>query len=279
MAQNIPRVVQVAQSAATIPDTALRRNEPEVIRPNVWVPRDEPRYRNTVLTYITYFVAIAAALFGGAVATWGLTKLAPGAELVVFVMGAIFEAGKLTSFALVHERVPFHYKGVLILVGAVLMLFNVAGVSGFLSNSYEREATANRAASHASTEAAGASSEVMDRQLKAAEKAVQDARQAVLKAKDDKGRAKAAQAALKDALAAQDELVAKFATAAGKKADAEGAAIANTAETAAITFLATATDKSESFIAHLFILVMASIPDLLAVFLLLSAPHTRRRIG
>ena len=33
----------------------------------------------------------------------------------------------------------------------------------------------------------------------------------------------------------------------------------------------------ESFISHAFILTLAAIPDLLAVFLLLAAPYTRRR--
>jgi hypothetical protein len=59
----------------------------------------------------------------------------PGAEIVVGAMGLLFEAGKLTSFAMLHRRsLPRLLRGALATVGLTLMTANVAGVSGFLSN-------------------------------------------------------------------------------------------------------------------------------------------------
>ncbi len=66
-----------------------------------------------------------------------MMKLVPGAEVVVGAMGLLFEAGKLTSFAMLHRRsVPRLIRVALAGVGVTLMAANVAGVSGFLSNAY-----------------------------------------------------------------------------------------------------------------------------------------------
>src|SRR5258708_28561438 len=68
-----------------------------------------------------------------------MMKLVHGAEVVVGAMGLLFEAGKLTSFAMLHRRsVPRLIRVALAGVGVTLMAANVAGVSGFLSNAYER---------------------------------------------------------------------------------------------------------------------------------------------
>src|SRR5260221_13285075 len=90
------------------------------------------------LTTISYTTAIVLAGFSGAVATYGLCKLVPGGEIVVGAMGILFEAGKLTSFAMLHRKaVPRLFKCALAGVGLTLVAANVAGVSGFLSNAYE----------------------------------------------------------------------------------------------------------------------------------------------
>ena len=85
---------------------------------------------STKLNTVAYTTAIALACFSGAVATYGLTKFAPGAEFVIAAMGVLFEAGKLASFALVHKQMPRSLKAALVLIGLVLMTLNVAGVSG-----------------------------------------------------------------------------------------------------------------------------------------------------
>jgi hypothetical protein len=65
-------------------------------------------YRNLLTT------AISLATFSGGVATFGMMKLVPGAEIVVGAMGLLFEAGKLISFAMLHNRnVPRLVRGAL----------------------------------------------------------------------------------------------------------------------------------------------------------------------
>ena len=91
------------------------------------------------LNTISYTTAISLAAFSGGVATFGMMKLVPGAEIVVGAMGLLFEAGKLTSFAMLHRRsVPRLLRGALATVGLTLMAANIAGVSGFLSHEYEK---------------------------------------------------------------------------------------------------------------------------------------------
>src|SRR5712671_8246129 len=93
---------------------------------------------NTALTTLT--TAISLAAFSGGVATFGMMKLVPGAEIVVGAMGLLFEAGKLSSFAMLHRRsVPKMIRVALAGVGVTLMTANIAGVSGFLSSAYERQ--------------------------------------------------------------------------------------------------------------------------------------------
>src|SRR5258707_9728885 len=101
------------------------------------------------LNNISYTTAISLAAFSGGVATFGMMKLVPGAEIVVGTMGLLFEAGKLTSFAMLHRgSVPRLLRGALATVGVTLICANVAGVSGFLSAQYERTHINAQATSH-----------------------------------------------------------------------------------------------------------------------------------
>src|SRR5258706_106648 len=101
------------------------------------------------LNNISYTTAISLAAFSGGVATFGMMKLVPGAEIVVGAMGLLFEAGKLTSFAMLHRRsVPRLLRGALATVGLTLMTANIAGVSGFLSHEYEKTGINAQATSH-----------------------------------------------------------------------------------------------------------------------------------
>src|SRR5215467_10664513 len=122
------------------------------------------------LSNISYTTAISLACFSGGVATFGMMKLVPGAEIVVCAMGLLFEAGKLTSFAMLHRRsVPRVLRGALATVGLTLMTANVAGVSGFLSSEYEKSTIKVQATSHTAETTARASAGLVERQLAAAE--------------------------------------------------------------------------------------------------------------
>src|SRR5258708_5503571 len=146
-----------------------------------------------------FTAAVGLACFSGSVATVGLAKFCPGAELVVVVMGGLFEVGKLSAFAMIHRQIPGALKAALLAVGLVLMGLNVMGVAGFLSAAYERTHVAAQAASHTAERTAHASASLVDRQLAQAEGNLSQARSALIKAKDDKGRQKAAQAVVTSA--------------------------------------------------------------------------------
>src|SRR6266436_8418933 len=101
------------------------------------------------LNTIRYTTAISLAAFSGAVATVGMMKLVPDGELVVGAMGVLFEAGKLTSFAMLHRKAaPRLLKIALAGVGLTLMTANVAGVSGLLSGAYEHRQINAQATAH-----------------------------------------------------------------------------------------------------------------------------------
>jgi hypothetical protein len=226
------------------------------------------------LQNLSYTTAISLAAFSGGVATFGMMKLVPGAEIVVGAMGLLFEAGKLTSFAMLHRRtVPKLLRGALATVGVTLMAANVAGVSGFLSNAYERQQIGAKATSHTAEQTAHASASLTERQLAAAEQAVVQARQALIRARDDKGRVKAAQAILASATAERDSLVKQLSTAQATQAQAEGNTISAGSEFAAVQFIAGATEASTDAVAHAAIMTIAAVPDVLAVLLLLAAGY------
>jgi hypothetical protein len=226
------------------------------------------------LNTISYTTAISLAAFSGGVATFGMMKLVPGAEMVVGAMGLLFEAGKLTSFAMLHRRsVPRLLRSALATVGLTLMTANVAGVSGFLSHECERTHINAQAVSHTAESTAHASASLLERQLAQAEQAVAQARTALIRAKDDRGRVKAAQAMLTTATADRDALVARLEAANAFTAKVEGNAIASTSEFAAVQFIAGATGASPDTVAHAAILTISAVPDVLAVLLLVAAGY------
>jgi hypothetical protein len=227
------------------------------------------------LNTISYSTAISLAAFSGGVATFGMMKLVPGAEIVVGAMGLLFEAGKLTSFAMLHRSsVPKLLRGALATVGLTLMTANVAGVSGFLSHEYERTHITAQATSHTAETSAHAEASLLERQLAQAEQAVAQARTALVRARDDKSRVKAAKVILDAATAERDRLVAKLSAANTTTAQAEGNAIASTSEFAAVQFIAGATGANTDTVAHAAILTISSVPDVLAVLLLLAAGYS-----
>jgi hypothetical protein len=203
------------------------------------------------LSNISYTTAISLAAFSGGVATFGVMKLVPGAEIVVGAMGLLFEAGKLTSFAMLHRRsVPRLLRGALVTVGLTLMAANVAGVSGFLSNEYEKSNIKAHATSHTAETTAHASASLVERQLAAAEGNLAQARQALVRARDDRGRVKAAQAIIDKATAERDSLIKQLAAAQATSAQVEGDTISAGSEFAAIRFIAGATGAGTDRVAH-----------------------------
>ncbi len=222
---------------------------------------------------IAYITAIALAVFSGGVSTYGLTKFAPGAELVIAAMGLLFEAGKLTAFAMLHHQMPRALKSALLVVGLVLMSLNVMGVSGFLSNAYEHEQTATRASTHTAEAEANADVALIERQLAAAEKALAEANDQLIKAKGNKGKIEAANNNIAAKKKERDALVEKMGAAMRSKAKTEGQTIAASGEFAAIAFVA-GLGIDQDKVAHIFILMIASLPDILAVLLLVAAGYT-----
>jgi hypothetical protein len=220
---------------------------------------------------LTYITAVVLAVFSGGVSTYGLTKFAPGAEVVIAAMGLLFEAGKLTAFTMLHKRMPLPLKAALLMVGIVLMSLNIVGVSGFLSNAYEREQTAAHAASHTAEAEAKAAVAILERQLAGAEASVTKSREAIGKAKGDRDQIKAVNAIIAAATTERDRLARDLVAAQGRQAKGEAATITASAEFAAIAFIAAATGADQDRIAHLVIFVIASLPDLLAVLLLVTA--------
>jgi hypothetical protein len=226
------------------------------------------------LNNISYTTAIALVAFSGSVSAFGMMKLVPGGAVVVCAMALLFECGKVVSFTLLHKKMPALLKLALLTVGLLLMVLNIAGVSGFLSAQYERTHIQQNATSHVAQANAYASAEIVERQLAQAESNLAQARQALVRARDDKGRVKAAQAIVTSATTERDALVRQLAAARSTKAQAEGDAIISSSEFAAIQFIAGATGASADTVAHMAIMTIASIPDVLAVLLLLAAGYT-----
>jgi len=231
--------------------------------------------KTSTLTKISYTTAVALACFSGGVATYGLTKFAPGAELIVAAMGVLFEAGKLTSFALVHRPLPRLLKGALLTVGVVLVTLNIVGVSGFLSNAYEHQQLGALATAHTAERTAHASAGLVERQLAAAESNLAQVRTMLIKARDDRGRQRAAQAVVTAATAERDALIKQLAAAGASTAKVEGDAISAGGEFAAIVFISGVTGAGSDSVARAVILVISSIPDLLAVLLLVAAGYSK----
>jgi hypothetical protein len=227
------------------------------------------------LSSISYTTAIALAAFSGGVATFGMMRLVPGAEIVVGAMGILFETGKLTCLAMLHRSdVPRIVRAVLACIGIILMTVNVAGVSGFLSNAFEHQRIGARAINHTAEEIAHSTIALIERQLTHAETNLGAAQAALVKARDDKARVKAAQAIVTTATADRDALVKRLATAQATKAKAEGDTITAGSEFAAIAFIAGTTGASIDRVAHIAITTISTVPEILIAFLVVAAGYT-----
>jgi hypothetical protein len=234
-----------------------------------------PRYRP--LSIIAVATAIGLVTFSGAISAMGLMRFVPGAELAIVVMAVLFEASKLTGFAMVHRPAPWGLKVSLLTVGAVLMVLNVVGVSGFLSNAYMQSRISARATTHTAESTAHAEASLIERQLAAAEGAVAQARTALVRARDDRGRIKAAQAVLTASTADRDALVGKLSAANTTTAQVEGGAISATGEFAAVVFVASMFNLEQDTVAKILIAVISALPDILAALLILTIGYVPRR--
>ena len=229
------------------------------------------------LNTIAYGTAIGLAGFSGAIATYGLTKFCPGSEVAVGIMGALFEAAKLSSLALIHRKhLPLPLKCGLAAVSLTLMTANIAGVSGMLSAAYSEKQNAAAAKHSQTSHVAGAAVTDLRVQLAAADASIADARKAVLRARDDKSRVRAAQAFLTQATSDRTDLARRLETATTVQATSDADAIRASGEFAAVRFLAQSTGTSEDTMIHIVILIIASVPDLAAALLLWAAGHTAK---
>ena len=132
------------------------------------------------LNNIAYGTAIGLAGFSGAIATYGLTKFCPGSEIAVGTMGALFEAAKLSSLALIHRKhLPLPIKTGLAAVSLTLMTANIAGVSGMLSAAYSARQNDSQATHKQAGIVTGAAVTDLRRQLDAADASIGLARAAV----------------------------------------------------------------------------------------------------
>src|SRR5215831_9363018 len=186
-------------------------------------------------------------------------------------MGVLFEAGKLTGFALLHRPGPRLLKIALAGVCGVLVVANVAGVSGFLSAAYEHRQIEAATAAKASVGSMQVQVDALERKLGAAEINLAAARAAVIRARDDRGRILAAQKIAMSATAERDALSGELTLAKMRVVDAEKSSQVATGEFAAVRFLARATGAEESNVARMAIATVSAVPDVLAVLLLLAA--------
>jgi hypothetical protein len=159
-------------------------------------------------------------------------------------------------------------------IGILLCGLNIVGVSGFLSQQYERQVLESQAVSHTSEQTARASASLVERQLAAAESNLAQSRTQLIRAKDDKHRIRAAQAIITTATTERDSLVKQLASAQTTEAKVEGQTITAGSEMSAIAFLAGATGWSMGTVAHLVILILSSIPDVLACLLIVASGYS-----
>jgi hypothetical protein len=228
----------------------------------------------TFLNIAAASTAIGLVAFSGSISAYGLSKFAPGAELAIIVMAVLFESAKLLGFAMVHRPAPRTLKGALLSVGLLLMLLNIVGVAGFLSNAYTSSQISARAAAHATTAGAHAEVSLLEQQLAEAGAAVSEARGALIKARANKARAAAAQAILTATTAEHDRLVTKLSAANTTTAQVEGDTIQAGGEFASVVFLAEMFGTDQDTVAHILIAVIASLPDILAALLMITIGYT-----
>jgi len=234
--------------------------------------------------------ALGMSAFAGVLATTGLATFIPGAKEAVFVMGGLFEVGQLVAFAYCHRHWATMGAGLkygLSMLACVVVVLDVVGVSGQLSQSYQGRVTAAMATNAEVTSAVAAKiSQVeaeiagIERQVVAVDQAIAKAGEARIKAKGDRDYVRAAKAAASEAeakrekLAAQwSETTARLTTLKTEAGQAQRKAINGSAEFAAVKFVAGSLGWSEDAVARLVIFVVSSLPNLFAVGLVMAAGH------
>jgi hypothetical protein len=232
------------------------------------------------LRNLSYATAVALVAFSGSVSVAGLAKFAPGSVAIVVTMGALFELSKLAAFTHIGRKgVSRPVKIVLGTLGSILVVLNIIGMSGQLSNSYTQRQLSSQAAGHVATATAYASADLIERQLAQSETNLAQARQALVRARDDKARQRGAQAIITSAMVERDALVRQLADARSTKAQAEGEQISAAGEFAAVAYVSSLTGWSMDRVTQLFILVVSCLPDLLAITLLIAAGHAATHGG
>lgn len=243
------------------------------------------------LRKLALWTAFAMSAFAGIVATTGLAKFLPGAELLgvnlVFVLGALLEIGTLVVFAVLARgwcQTHFALKWLLVVITAIVVLLDIVGVSGQLSSSYQGRLnaaqgahTASQAAFAAKIGAAQVAIADLDRQLAAQDAVAGRASEARAKAKDDKDRIKAAKAMAAETEAKRKQIGDDRKVAVNQLVDlqveagqTEGKEEAG-GESAAVQFLAGTFGVDQDRAAHYLILVISSLPNLFAMTLVMLA--------
>jgi hypothetical protein len=224
------------------------------------------------LNQTTRFVAITCAASSGAVACYGLAKTIPGSEPFIVGFGILLEAIKLTAIAnLGRDDLGPLMKASLVPVIAVLMISNIAGVSGLLSSAYQQKMLDSQAHTHHTGKINDAAVADLKAQIAAADTQIREANAMLLKAREDKDRAKAANAALKTATLTREALQARLSTAIKDQAQGEAEAITAGGEFGAVAFLAQTVGITPDLAARIVIVVLSSVPDVAACLLLLAS--------
>jgi hypothetical protein len=235
-------------------------------------------------------VAVAMSAFAGGLATFGLANFVPGANGVVFVMGALFEVGQLVAFATLHRHWGTMSRGLkygLGFLAVVVVVLDVVGVAGQLSQAYQGRVNDHQAAVvalsatiAAKLDAADAEVAALDRQIAAIDAAIVKAGEARIKARDDRDRVKAAKAIVTEAETKRVLLVTQRNDVSGRvvvlkseAGQAAGRAVAGTGEFAAVKFVAASLGWSEDAVTRALIFVISALPNLFALSLVMAAGH------
>src|SRR5260221_12814948 len=239
-------------------------------------------------------VAIGTALgmsaFAGVLATTGLATFIPGAKEVVFVMGGLFEVGELVAFSYCHRHWATMGRGIkygLSAVACVVVLLDVVGVSGQLSQSYQGRVSEAMAkgvelSSTSSAKISAVEAEVagIDRQIAAADQAIAKAGEMRLKAKSDRGDVRAAKAAASEAETKRGKLAERRSETAVRltnlKIEAgqvQGKAITGSDEFAAVKIVAGSLGWSEVSVGRSGIFVVSALPNLFEFGLVMAAAN------
>jgi hypothetical protein len=240
------------------------------------------------LNHLALAVAVAMSAFAGVLATLGLATFVPGAQAAVFIMGALFEIGQLVAFSWLHRHWSVMNVGLrygLACLALIVVVLDVLGVSGQLSNSYQGRKNSGQIATEQSfakvdAQIEQAQGELDDNthQLALAEEQIGKANEAQLKARDNKDRIKAAKAALTEAYLQRTSLESKRNAITSKlsglkveRSQVKGQQIAAAGEFAAVQFAAATFGVSEDVVARIVIMVISSLPNLFAMALIMAA--------